>query len=147
MVSVIIPTRNRIDSLKTVISSYCQQNLVNEIIIVDDNSHTSVESQFNEIIKNSTVSFSFIRNKKRQGAAHCRLSGTILAKNEIIVFGEDDAFFGKNYVEELYNFFKKNKNTGVVAGLINYMEFNESIKEAESRFLNGNEKFNLFNLN
>lgn len=146
MVTVIIPSRNRIKSLKTVISSYCKQRLVDEIVIIDDNSIISVESELNETIKNyKNLSFKFITNTRRLGAAKCRLDGTMVAKNEMIVFGEDDAFFGENYVEELYGFFKKNKNVGVVSGLINYMEYNESIEDAEIRFSNGNDKLNLFN--
>lgn len=146
MITIIIPTRDRLDALKLTLKSYYKQKLVSEIIIVDDNSDYFSEKELDFIINQyPTVKTKFIYHKARMGAAKSRIDGVMAASNEIIVFGEDDAFFSENYVEKLYDFYKSNKNIGVVAGQINYMNHGENIDQAKQRFGNGSNKLELFN--
>jgi len=146
MVSVIIPTRNRIDILKRTLSSYYNQELVNEIIIVDDDSDEDYEDKlkviFNQYPKVKSI---LIKHDKREGAAKSRIDGVQNSTNEFIVFGEDDAFFEKDYITNLYSIYILQSNIGVIAGQIVYMRPGESISDARIRFGNGIVKGQNFN--
>jgi len=141
MISIIIPTRNRAYTLEKVLESYYIQKNVDEIIIIDDGSNDNTE----EIVKTFTKKFpqittKYLKHKERRGAAAARITGYKNAKNEYILFGEDDAYLEDNYTEVLLKKIQQNETIGIVSGRIIYKLPYESNEEALKRFGYGFEK-------
>ena len=102
MITIIIPTRNRAYTLEKVAESYYQQKHVDEIIFVDDYGEDNTKEVIDNISKNyPQIPTKYIRHDKRKGAAAGRITGYTNATNDYILFGEDDAYLGKNYTDIL----------------------------------------------
>jgi len=89
-ISVIVPTHNRLGSLRRTISSLLRQDLepnVYEIIVVDDGSTDGTERYLRELSERSNLRFHTIR---RGGPAAARNRGAELARGQILVFIDDD---------------------------------------------------------
>lgn len=103
-VSILIPTFNRPETLLRVIGSYSSQANVREILVLDDGSTVSYEpylKRLEEIVSSSGVSFRYLRSEDNLGAGATRNRGIKSALGEYILWGEDDAFLGDDYVEKL----------------------------------------------
>lgn len=135
MVSVIIPTRNRLSILRKVIPTYIHQRDVSEIIIVDDQSNVAIQASIHDFTSNINKKIKVIRNSARCGAVKSKLRGVESATNEFILFGEDDAFIEEGYVARLLHEFAENPNAGCVAGHIIYLKQGEEWLEAKERFI------------
>lgn len=103
-VSIIIPTFNRSEVLGSVLFSYCIQDNVSEVIVVNDGSNTD----YNDIVqkfmaKFPNINFILINNNKNLGQAACRNLGIKKASGTYILMGEDDVFLDKDYVSILRN--------------------------------------------
>ena len=147
MISIIIPTRNRSYTLKRVLKSYYIQKNVDEIIIVDDGSDDNTEEVVNTFAeKFPEITTKYLKHKKRKGAAAARITGYKNAKNEYILFGEDDAYLGDNYTEVLLKKIQQNGTIGAVSGRIIYKLPYESNDEALKRFGYGFEKKKPFDI-
>lgn len=138
MISIIIPTRNRGYTLNKVLDSYYSQNNVNEIIIIDDCGNDNTEDVVYRISnKYSNISTKYIKHDKRKGAAGARITGYTQASNEYILFGEDDAYLAIDYSNILLKKLLKEENIGLVSGRLIFLEYKESLPEAEKRFNHG----------
>ena len=141
MISIIIPTYNRPDTLMRVLPSYFLQKEVQEIILIDDAS----ERDYAELITfgqkeadKNNIKFIYYKNKINMGAAACRNIGLVKASGDFILWGEDDAFLREDYTSVLL---KKIKNKEILFGNIYYgitPDMNEEqkyiiIKEHEQR--------------
>ncbi|ASJ08378.1 hypothetical protein A3L11_03670 [Thermococcus siculi] len=99
-VSVIIPTRNRIEYLQRVLESLENQTVVpDEVIIVGD--QDDVQTQ--EFIKNLLLEdlkyrVNFILTKN-EGTAKKRNTGFEYSRGEVLVFLEDDVVLEEKYIE------------------------------------------------
>ncbi|WP_051904500.1 glycosyltransferase family 2 protein [Hippea jasoniae] len=141
MISIIIPTRNRAYTLEKVLESYYIQKHVDEVIIVDDGSNDNTEEIVETFAKKfPQITTKYLEHKKRRGAAAARITGYKNAKNEYILFGEDDAYLEDNYTEVLLKKIQQDEKIGIVSGRIIYKLPNESNKEALKRFGYGFEK-------
>ena len=132
-VTVIIPTRNRRYTLEKVITSYLQP-LVDEIIFVDD-AGTDLTEDFVSQLKDkySEVSFVYLRNSSRRGAASSRQTGLEHATNEFVMYGEDDAYLRDDYVRVLARKLSECE-ADIVSGRIIYLERGEVEEDALVRF-------------
>ncbi|QNK58171.1 glycosyltransferase family 2 protein [Paenibacillus sp. PAMC21692] len=104
VVSVIIPTFDRPNTLLCVIDSYIDQEYVGELIIIDDGSsksYTETIEYIEERLAGTQIIFNYYKNQKNHGAAYCRNLGVELAKYDYILWGEDDAFLSSNYLSVL----------------------------------------------
>ncbi len=131
-VSIVIPTRNRWDTLKQVLPSYLDDSIEFEIILVDDCSDTSPPESllnFPEVI--------CVRNSERKGAVLSRLIGARQARFSYILFGEDDAYLGRSYVKTLLQFLKSRDS--IVSGQIVYMKPSENVNVAIKRYQHFNQ--------
>lgn len=126
-VSVVIPTRNRWGVLTEVLPSYLIQNEVSEVIVIDD---CSEEAPKRAIANDARVKI--LRNESRLGSLRARIKGSQYAENEVILFGEDDAFIAPGYVSTLLE--ELNKGAAITSGQIIYMYPDELIKSADDRF-------------
>ena len=97
LVSVIIPTYNRADTIERAINSVLAQSYNNiEIIIVDD---ASTDSTFRIIQTFKDSKIKYIRNEKNLGPAISRNRGVFVAKGEIIAFQDSDDEWLSNKLE------------------------------------------------
>lgn len=122
LISVIIPTHNRSDSLKNTIISLKGQIISKElgfdyeIIVVDNNSTDGTKKLIDDMSgqMNGRLKYLFENNK---GASRARNKGIESAKGEIISFIDDDCTAVKNWLNEIAITFK-NYNADAVLGKI-----------------------------
>lgn len=120
MISIIIPTYNRPETLKRVLPSYFLQKQVKELIVIDDASTRDYKAAVafaKEEASKYQVDFIYYKNSKKLGAAGSRNIGISKASGELILWGEDDAFLSSDYTEVLI---PKIKNKEIVFGNIYY---------------------------
>lgn len=135
MITVIIPTRNRAYCIERVSPTYYSQKYVTEIIFVDDCSEDNTKEVIDNISNRyNTISTVYVKHDERKGAAASRITGYKLAKNEYILFGEDDAFLSPDYTEILFSKFTTMTGLGIISGRIIYLENKENQNSAIKRF-------------
>lgn len=119
-VSVIIPTFNRCASLMDVLkTSYLDQDLVNEIIIVDDGSCDGTEDAIRALTEDSVC---YIRHARNQGLPYSRNRGIEMANNKYIFFGEDDLYLPKGHIAILLKEMESHSFDIMAGRLINIIE-------------------------
>tara|TARA_A100001011_G_scaffold385241_1_gene458927 strand:- start:870 stop:1733 length:864 start_codon:yes stop_codon:yes gene_type:complete len=141
-VSIIIPTFNRLYTLKTVLDSYFQQDYLKEIIIVDDGS-TDGTYEFIHSLNNPLIVY--CRHPQTLGVTTSRNTGIKKATGEFIAFGEDDLFFDSDYVSILL----KNLvdyQADIIAGKLVYLKNDETFFQAKKRASNLKPYLNLWTL-
>lgn len=128
LISIIIPTCNRIEMLKEAINSILSQNYSNyEIIIVDDFSIDNTEKiiQRDYSLNNS---IKYYKNSRNMGAGFSRKFGYGKAKGEYIVFFDDDDYYiDNNFFKKAIYHFQNNQEISFVGSnsLIKYVKDNE----------------------
>lgn len=113
MISIVIPTFNRKDSLKVVLNSLKRQNFPSEqyeIILVDSGSTDGTAELIKEFDINN-LSFIVQENKGRSGA---RNRGIREAKGELVLFTDADIIADENLLACHRKFYDKNKGCAVV---------------------------------
>lgn len=104
MFSIIIPSYNRQDEIPYVLENLEQQTVYNfEVIIIDDCSKTPVE-----IKKLYPFPVHILRNEQNKGAAKSRNIGASNAKNDWLLFLDDDDRFHPEKCEILANAIEQN---------------------------------------
>lgn len=118
-ISVIIPTYNRISKLLKVLRALEMQTLDKrhfEVIIVDDGSTDSTESDVHSFIEKSHLKITYLRQtNKKQGAA--RNLGIRHARMPLLVIVGDDIIPESNFLEEhlrYHKIYNKNGNVAVI---------------------------------
>jgi len=107
LVSVIVPTFNRRDTLKTALQSIIQQTFTDFEIIVINDAGVDVEdivASFNT--KNNVTS---IRHGKNRGLAAARNSGLGVARGKYIAYLDDDDRYACNHLETLVSFLEESR--------------------------------------
>lgn len=130
-ISVVIPTFNRLKTLRQVIGSYLDQPHVGEIIIVDDGGTDGTQA-FIEEITLGDPRVTYVRNDTRSGAPATRNLGVRHASGRFIVFGEDDLRFGPEYAARLMECLETS-GASLAAGRIIYPLPGESDEDAIAR--------------
>ncbi len=116
LVSVVMPTYNRANLLKTSINSILNQTYKNfELIIIDDGSKDNTK---NIIFSYNDKRIHYYSNPTNKGISYSRNKGFSLAKGKYIMIMDDDDFSLPNRMELQVNFLEKNKNIDVVVGQI-----------------------------
>ncbi|MDH2997976.1 glycosyltransferase [Pasteurellaceae bacterium LFhippo2] len=104
MFSIIVPSYNRKDEIPYLLESLEHQTVYNfEVIIIDDHSDEPVE-----IKKFYSFPVNVIRNEQNKGAAESRNIGARAAKNEWLLFLDDDDRFVTQKCELLEKTIKRN---------------------------------------
>ena len=120
-VSIIIPTRDRKDSLKECLSSLTFLDYPRnkyEVIVIDDGSTDGTEDMIIEIRNLLTYTFHYGRLKEKKGVSSARNLGMQIAKGQIFVFADDDCLFEKKWLTRLLKPFGSGR-VGAVGGLDN----------------------------
>ncbi len=101
LVSVIVPTYNRPDTLKTTLDSIAFQTYKNvEVILVND-----AGEDVSDIVKSyhDRISVNYILHSRNKGLAASRNAGISAAKGKYIAYLDDDDIFYEDHVETLVN--------------------------------------------
>jgi glycosyltransferase involved in cell wall biosynthesis len=118
LVSIIIPTRNRKNTLSQTLASLFAQSFKGdyEIIIVDGGSTDGTIEMLTEVSKNSNVPLRYYRQKTR-GMAEARNMGIENAKGDIVLFTDDDCVPEEKWIQKHIEWYKWDKNITGVSGL------------------------------
>ncbi len=134
MISVVVPTRNRVHTLREVAESYFQQEQVDEIIFVVDDSEDGTPAFLHELgSRYPRVILQVVFNSQRCGAAACRNKGVLLARNDYILFVDDDEYLEDGYAKTCLAKLQQT-GAGAVSGRRVYMLDRESKDQALRRF-------------
>jgi hypothetical protein len=102
-ISIIIPTYNSKNTLKSTLESLYIQNHRNfEVIVIDNGS----EDGTYEFIKNTFPWIKIIKNNKNLGSCVARNQGINIAKGEYIMFMDSDVELEKNFFSKLEKILK-----------------------------------------
>lgn len=112
LVTVYMPTHNRVELLKRAIESVLNQDYRNiELIVVDDRSTDSTPEYLETVIKTDSRVRYFI-NEKNSGACVSRNKAISAAKGEFVTGLDDDDYFLPNHISSfLYGWDNKKLNT------------------------------------
>jgi glycosyltransferase involved in cell wall biosynthesis len=110
LISVIIPTYNRANTISRALNSVLHQTYSNiEIIIIDDGSSDNTEEILNNFKDNRII----IKKSMNRGAPAARNMGIRIAKGDFIAFLDSDDEWMLNKLEKQYNLIS-NSDTGFV---------------------------------
>jgi glycosyltransferase involved in cell wall biosynthesis len=130
--SVIIPTYNRPNELKTCLLSILDQSrLPDEIIVIDDGELEDMP--YREELQQRSIHCVFTK-KLQKGPNYSRNLASKIAEGEIYVFFDDDVVLTPNYIEEIVRVYESGfdvKLGGVggvdlnfkISGLLNILEY------------------------
>lgn len=119
LISIVIPTYNRVKMLKDLIESIKQSSYPSEkieIIVVDDNSSDGtsdfITSFFPEIV--------LVRNKRNMLQSYGRQIGMSKSNGEFILFIDDDNVIDRSMLGKLITFMENNMKCGICSPLMLY---------------------------
>ncbi len=113
MVSVVIPTHNRVDLLPRAIESVLNQTYKDiELIVVSDGSTDGTDELMAKYANDSRIKY--INYKPAQGGNYARNTGIKAAKGEYIAFLDDDDEWFPNKLEEQLEVIESHDNIGLV---------------------------------
>ena len=108
LISVVIPTRNRLELLKSALQSvYNQTHTRLEIIVVDDSSEDGSQEYLTQLSNEGVVKY--YRNEHPQGGAITRNRGIKEASGEFIAFLDDDDEWMPQKLEKQVRLFQNPK--------------------------------------
>lgn len=117
-VSVIIPTRNRIDKLARCLDSVHNTDYGNiEVLVVDDGS----EKPASEALSARFPSTHFIRNSERRLLSFSRNMGAAAAKGDYLFFLDDDNVLAPDTIRLLAETLSKSERVAVSVPVIFYL--------------------------
>ena len=111
LVSIIIPTHNRVDIISETLDSVINQDYKNiEILVVDDYSTDDTES----VVMNYVLRFPQISYYKsiQKGACAARNLGILKSKGEYIQFVDDDDWLAENFISKRLDALVANSDLG-----------------------------------
>ena len=128
-VSIIIPTYNRCQQLKQVISSFLTQNYNNyEIIIIDDHSTDDTFSFLKDITE---PRIKYVRLEKHVGSSIARNFGCSKSDSELILMSDDDMPVSSTYLDAMVSCFNKYNYSTIFGRIIKIESINEFGKNYE----------------
>ena len=98
-VSIVIPTYNRIDTLRGLLPGYLAQRGLAELVIVDDGSSEPVTLE--RLGLGSDTAVRIVRNARSLGLPGARNVGLDASRGTFVLFGEDDVLLSEGHVEAL----------------------------------------------
>ena len=137
MITLIVPTCNRVHTLRRVAPSYFAQDDVSEIIFVIDGGTDETPHLLERLAaEHPAVCCTILRHSARRGAAQARNTGVAASRNDYILFCDDDQYLEPGYaricLHKLHGL-----GIGAVSGRNVYMENGETPAQAVHRFGHG----------
>jgi len=128
-ISIIIPTKNRLqDIIKCIESILIQTLLPDEIVIVDSSDTEELKSNLDDLLHDKTA-FKYIHAPL--SLTQARNVGIKESTGDIIIFLDDDVILDKEYIKEIMHVFNNDlekKVGGVTGNIINAGERQNSFK-------------------
>ena len=123
LLSVIIPTYNRVDVLKETFHMLMKERS-NEIefIVLDNASEDGTEEYIKSFVKTDSR-IRYLKNHVNIGANRSIYRGYLESKSNWICFMPDDDLIEKGFLTELIRVIDKNQNCGVIINLNNQNDF------------------------
>lgn len=118
--SVIIPTKNRVNSLKNAIKSLLDQSLDKkyyEIVVMDQSTNSKTREFINKLVIGNNCKIRYIYNKIL-GLHSNRNIGAKKARGSILVFVDDDIIADKNYLRAIYDSFLNDPDIALMTGRV-----------------------------
>lgn len=131
MIDVIIPTRNRVNTLKLVLPTYLKQKFLNKMIIIDDASDENNQKEFQILLKDYPQ-IVYKRFDRQIFLPQARNEGVKLSESNYIFMGEDDVFLEANHFEILLDLMNKYR-ADLIAGRRIYIKNSQSFEEAKKQ--------------
>jgi GT2 family glycosyltransferase len=143
-ISIIIINYNGYDYVKELLKSIKKQNYpIDEILIIDD---CSLDNSYNKI-KINFPEISLFKTKTNSGPGVARNLGLDLAKNNLILFLDNDAVLNKNTIQILINEYKNNPNYTYYIPRIMYFKNKNKIQKEGTEIHYLGITINSFNIN
>lgn len=131
VVSVVMPTFNRVDMLRRVLPSYLRSEAVGELIVVDDAS-TDETGQLIQQLASDEPRLRYLRNERNSGLPTSRNRGALEAGGEWVLETEDDLMLGERCLEILLEHAQKTQ-ADIIAGRRIWMRLGETQETALAR--------------
>lgn len=149
LVSVIIATYRRKESLEKAIVSITEQTYSNiEIIVVDDNADKEWNEYVGQIIArckcNTSLSIIYIKNEQNKGSAETRNVGIEYAAGEFITFLDDDDIYLPRKIQEQLSFMIERELDYSITDLNLYNENNCIIDKRNRKYIKNTDPNVLF---
>jgi glycosyltransferase involved in cell wall biosynthesis len=148
LVSIIIPTYKRINSLKAAIESVIHQSYTNiEVIVVDDNADADKNKLIQDIVSCMITdrSIKYIINEVNKGSAETRNIGIRNSEGEYITFLDDDDIYFPNKVENQLRHMLKLNSDYCITDLKLYSEHNTLVEYRRRDYIKSYDPKDLFN--
>jgi GT2 family glycosyltransferase len=114
--SVIVPTRNRQAFARELVRSIISAETVPaEIVIVDQSDEPDLELSIHPSVRGCAVTY---RNSPSRGASVARNEGILLARNDILVFVDDDVLAAPDWLSTLLATLEEGGDRTVVTGQV-----------------------------
>jgi glycosyltransferase involved in cell wall biosynthesis len=128
IVSVVIATRNRAESLRDTLDSLTRQSRKpDEVVVVDNASSDHTKDIALKFV--DSLNLKYVYEAKR-GIPYARNAGIQNAGGDIIAFIDDDCIADENWLKNLEIPFVKDPHIGVVGGEISYFKIGDDMLEA-----------------
>ena len=119
-ISIVVCTRNRLESLQRCVRALCSIKTDHEweLVIVDNGSEDSTSSflaSLPERFGNVPVVAAF---ESKRGLASARNKGVSQARGNIIAFTDDDCYVAADYVDAMISAFATNSHIGFIGGRV-----------------------------
>ena len=123
LVSIIIPTYNRLELLKRAIASVEAQSYTDyELIIIDD---ASTDGTNEYLLELDHITVTLFENK---GVSYARNKGVALASGEYIAFLDSDDTWENKKLENQVRFHKDNRSVRCSFGIERWFRYNQEVK-------------------
>ena len=144
MITMVVPTRNRAYTLRSVLESYLSQDRVSELILVDDNGEDDTRSVLEAVAtRYPLVRCRYLRNETRRGASYGRQRGAEAASNDFVLYCDDDEYLEAGYAATCLDLLQQPR-VGAVSGRRVYMRDGEQPDQAVRRFGSGSRRRRYF---
>jgi glycosyltransferase involved in cell wall biosynthesis len=108
LVSVVLPTYNRPESLPDSIESVTNQTYKRiELIVVDDHSDTSQQNTVNSVSHEGLHDMIFVRHNENRGLSAARNTGIKRASGQLVAFLDDDDVWKADKIERQVGVFRR----------------------------------------
>ncbi len=105
--SVIVPTKNRPEELRTFLASLWGQSRLPDQLVVIDQSHPNnvIEAEVLHMANKLKVSLAYIHDESIKGLVQAKAASLVYNQCDIISFFDDDIVLEENYIEAIENAF------------------------------------------